>query len=178
MIYMFLADGFEETEAIAALDMRRRGGLDIRTVGVDKISVTGSHGITVVADIAGNELSDEIPEGVILPGGMPGTINLESSEIVTSLLKKTYDNGGLVAAICAAPSVLGHLGLLSGKKAVCYPGFEGELHGAELESSKTVTDGNVITACGAGAAIEFGLEVVRYFAGFDEADRVRKSILL
>lgn len=178
MIYMFLADGFEETEAIAALDMMRRGGLDIRTVGVDKISVTGSHGIIVVADIAGNELSEEIPEGVILPGGMPGTINLESSEIVTSLLKKTYDNGGLVAAICAAPSVLGHLGFLNGKKAVCYPGFESELHGAELGSSKTVSDGNVITACGAGAAIEFGLEVVRYFVGFDEAERVRKSILL
>ncbi|MBQ9107042.1 MAG: DJ-1/PfpI family protein [Clostridia bacterium] len=178
MIYMFLAEGFEETEAIAALDIMRRGGLDVRTVGVDKRSVTGSHGITVVADLVGNELSDETPEGVILPGGMPGTINLEASEIVTSLLKKTYDNGGLVAAICAAPSVLGHLGMLDGKKAVCYPGFESELHGAEPGDGKTATDGNVITACGAGAAIEFGLEVVRYFAGFDEAERIRKSILL
>jgi len=178
MIYMFLADGFEETEAVAALDMMRRGGLEVCTVGIENRSVTGSHGITVIADMVGNELGGEIPEGVILPGGMPGTINLETSEIVTDLLKKTYENGGLVAAICAAPSVLGHLGFLNGKKAVCYPGFESELHGAEIGSGKTATDGNVITACGAGAAIEFGLDIVRYFAGFDEAERVRKSILL
>ena len=160
MIYMFLAEGFEEVEALAPLDLIRRAGLEIKTVGVGSKTVVGSHGIPVVADITENEFSDNAPDMVILPGGMPGTKNLDASAIVHKAIADAVKNDAYVCAICAAPMILGKLGLLRGKNAVCYPGFEEYLEGAILPDKKVVRDGKVITAKGMGAAIEFGLAIV------------------
>lgn len=160
MIYMFLAEGFEEVEALAPLDLIRRAGLEIKTVGVGSKTVVGSHGIPVVADITENEFSDNAPDMVILPGGMPGTKNLDASAIVHKAIADAVKNDAYVCAICAAPMILGKLGLLREKNAVCYPGFEEYLDGAILPDKKVVRDGKVITAKGMGAAIEFGLAIV------------------
>ena len=160
MIYMFLAEGFEEVEALAPLDLIRRAGLEIKTVGVGSKTVVGSHGIPVVADITENEFSDNAPDMVILPGGMPGTKNLDASKAVHKAIADAVKNDAYVCAICAAPMILGKIGLLRGKNAVCYPGFEEYLDGSTLPDKKVVCDGKVITAKGMGAAIEFGLAIV------------------
>ncbi len=177
MLYCFLASGFEETEAIATVDAIRRGEIDVKTVGVGSKTVTGSHGIPVVADMTDSELHDISDlDGIILPGGMPGTLNLEKSEMVGYCLQYAMDNGKLVAAICAAPSILGKKGMLEGRTAVCYDGFEELLFGAEIGEGRTCVDGNLITARGAGVAIEFGMEIVRYFKGEQEARSVGMSM--
>lgn len=165
MVYIFLADGFEECEALVPLDILRRGGIEVNTVGIGKNSVTGAHGITVTADIAESDAVLGGIDAVILPGGMPGTLNLEKSETVQKFIDFAAEKGALLCAICAAPSVFGHKGLLNGKKATCFPGFEKDLIGAKVLDVKTVTDGNVITACGAGAAFEFGFAVLTALTG-------------
>lgn len=165
MIYMFLADGFEEIEALCPLDLIRRAKLDITTVGIGGKTVCGSHGIKVIADIADNELDCRDAEMVILPGGMPGTLNLGNSEICANAVLEAHKKGAFVAAICAAPSVLGKLGLLVGKKAVCFPGFEDELKGAEVLSCGVCRDENIITGAGMGVAFEFGLALVEAVCG-------------
>lgn len=177
MIYLFLADGFEEIEALAPLDILRRAGKDVRTVGVTGKTATGSHGIPVVCDVTVEDVDpDETPEAVILPGGMPGTKHLDGSMFVCAFTKAVYKNGGLVCAICAAPSVLGHIGILAGKNATCFPGFEAELIGAELSSASVVRDGNVITAKGAGVALEFGFAITAALCGEVEAKRLASSM--
>ena len=160
MIYMFLAEGFEEVEALAPLDLIRRAGLEIKTVGVGSKVVVGSHGIPVTADITADELSDNNPDMIILPGGMPGTKNLDASETVHKAIADAVKNDAYICAICAAPMILGKLGLVRGKNAVCYPGFEEYLDGATVPDKKVVRDGKIITAKGMGAAIEFGLAIV------------------
>lgn len=178
MYFVFLADGFEETEALAPVDIMRRAGIEVYTVGVGSKVVTGSHRIPVAADVIDCEIApDRDCEGVILPGGMPGTLNLERSEYVNNFIDHAAKNGKLIAAICAAPSILGHKGLLSGKKAVCYPGFEKDLTGAEVVGSAAVRDGNIITACGAGAAMKFGFELVKYICGETKAKQLEDSML-
>ena len=172
MIYMFLADGFEETEALATLDVMRRAGLEVQTVGVTGEYVTGSHNITVRADIGFDELSFDNIEGAVLPGGMPGTLNLEADSRVIDCVKYCFDNNKIVAAICAAPSILGHLGMLKGKKATCFPGFENALDGAEHTGAHTEADDNIITGKGAGCAIEFGYQIVKKAASKEIADKV------
>lgn len=162
MIYIMLADGFEETEMIAPLDMLRRAGVPVRTVGITGKVVVGAHHIPVTADLLPEEVDTSAMDGVILPGGMPGTTNLQDSDFVLSLVKTCYAKGKLVAAICAAPMILGTLGLLEGKKATCFPGFEEHLKGASYSSDPAVTDGNVITGRGAGAALDFGAALVDY----------------
>ena len=124
MVYMFLATGFEEVEALAPLDILRRAGVEVTTVGIGGELITGAHGITVKADIADSVFRDDAPEMVILPGGMPGTRNLDASPVVEAALSAVAANDGYLAAICAAPMVLGKRGLLKGKRAICYPGFE------------------------------------------------------
>lgn len=163
MIYMFLANGFEETEAIGCLDVLRRAELDVKTVGTDGSRVTGSHGITVVADIEMKDVNKDEMEGVILPGGMPGTLNLQANEAVIDAVKFCAENGKLIAAICAAPMIFGELGLLKDKMAVCYPGFEEHLKGASVEDAFVAIDGNVITARGAGASMMFGARIADWF---------------
>lgn len=180
MVIMFFADGFEETEAIAPLDILRRAGLDVTTVSIyDRREVTGSHNITYTADITVNEFdADAAYEAVILPGGMPGTTNLGASCAVKKALKTASANGSVIAAICAAPSVLGENGLLNGKKATCYPGFEGKCTGAKMCDAQVVCDGSVITARAMGAACEFGLALAAKLAGKDAADKVAASAFI
>lgn len=172
MFYLFLAEGFEETEAIAPLDFMRRAKLEVKTVGVTGSFVTSSHGVTVKPDILIDEITRENLEGVILPGGMPGTINLEADSRVTDCVSYCFDNGLLVAAICAAPSIPGHMGILEGKKATCFPGFEHALLGAEATGAPVETDGNVITARGAGCAVEFGRAIAAWATSKENADRI------
>lgn len=177
MIYLFLADGFEETEAIVPLDILKRVEVGVTTVGIGGRTIIGAHGVPVGADFADSEMPipDDI-DGVILPGGMPGTLNLEKSEFVRACVEKAAKNGKLIAAICAAPSILGRMGLLCGKKATCFDGFEGFLGGAEFVDDLCVVDGNVITARGAGAALEFGFAIAEYFVGKGEAELTRKAM--
>jgi len=175
MIYLFLADGFEEAEAFVPFDVLHRGKKEITTVGVTGEYVTSSHGIRVKTDISPDEVKREAIEMVILPGGMPGTTNLDASDKVKSIVRAAYDDKKYVAAICAAPMVLGKMGLLKGRKATCFPGFEEYLVGAEVKKEYSVKDGNVITARGAGAAYHFGFMLL---SCFDEkkADEVKGSM--
>lgn len=163
MIYVFLAEGFEECEALAPLDILRRGGIDVKTVGIGGKTVLGAHGIPVVADVAESEM--ELPEAIILPGGMPGTLILEKSDCVQKALDYAAKNNLIIGAICAAPLILGHKGLLQGKKATCFTGFEKELIGAEIIDLLVVTDDNIITAVGAGAAFDFGFKLLTALTG-------------
>ena len=176
MIYVFLANGFEETEAVAPIDILRRSGADVKTVGIGSKTVTSSHKLTVTTDLGEYEAGVDGLEAVVLPGGMPGTRNLEASETVQRFLDFAWENGLVIGAICAAPSVLGHKGFLDGKKATCFPGFESELLGAQFVGAPAVTDGNVITGKGAGAAIEFGLALSAKLCGEDTAKKVRESM--
>lgn len=177
MVYCFLADGFEETEAIATVDMLRRAGVTVKTVGIGKSVITGSHGLSVICDLTDSEvrLTDEL-DGVILPGGMPGTLNLDASQAVHSAVDFAVSHQKLVCAICAAPSILGRKGLLSGKKAIAFPGFEKELEGAIISKDPVVKDGVFITAKGAGVAVDFGLEIVAALVSRAKSDEIRSSI--
>ncbi len=177
MVYCFLADGFEETEAVAPIDMLRRAGVEVRTVGIKKSVIVGRNSIPVTCDLTDSELilSDEL-EGVILPGGMPGTLNLDASPVVHSAIDFAVEKGKLVCAICAAPSILGRKGILSGKEAIAFPGFEKELEGAIISKNAVVRDGIFITAKGAGVAVDFGLEIVAALVSRAKSDEIRSSI--
>ena len=176
MIPVFLANGFEEIEALATVDILRRAGVEVVTVGVGGKNAVGAHGIAVCADIVEDELDIAAIDGVVLPGGMPGTTNLEASAVVQTAVKSAYERGLLVAAICAAPSILGHGGYLNGKKATCYPGFEPELTNAAVIDEGVVRDGSIITASGAGVAVDFALELVRYLVSDEMAESIRRGI--
>ena len=177
MIYVFLAPGFEEIEALAVVDVLRRAELEVLTVGVGEDFVIGSHQIPVACDISEkNLILDEKVEAIVLPGGMPGTLNLEKSETVQKAIDWATKNNKLVCAICAAPSILGHKGLLDGKNATCFPGFEDELFGAEISKDYVVKDGNIITARGMGSAIEFGLQIAEVLTSTDNAQKIRASL--
>ena len=179
MVYFLLADGFEETEAIAPFDMVKRAGENAAFVSVSKdLTVTGAHGIKIVADMFLNEVSAENGKMIVLPGGKLGVENLDKTERFDEKIKSFAENGKFVCAICAAPSLLGKRGYLDGKKAVCYPEkeFEQHLANAEIQSERVVRDGNFITAVGAGASIEFGLELVTALKDRDTAENIRKGI--
>ena len=178
-VYLFLAEGFEEIEAIAPIDIFRRAGIETITVSItsDKI-VTGAHGISVVAD-ALFESTDFSGEYLLfLPGGMPGTLNLSEHEGLLALIATHAGKGKLIAAICAAPSVLGKLNLLEGKEAICYPGYESEMLNAKLSSSDTVKSGTVYTAKAAGVAMKFAINIVEELKGKEMADKVSASMFL
>lgn len=177
MFYLYFANGTEEVEAIAALDVMRRAGLDVKTVGVGSKTVVGSHGVTVTCDLAENDaVAFDGLEGIVLPGGMPGTLNLEGSDAVQKAIRYCDDNDKLLCAICAAPSVLGHAGVLQGKKAVCFPGFEKELTGALHYDGYVCRDGNVVTGKGMGCAVLFGLAIVEAVKGKAVADDLKKTL--
>ena len=178
MVYLFLANGFEEVEALAPLDLLRRAGVDVATVAVGTAGkpVTGAHGIKVEADIRENDADLEKIDAVILPGGMPGASNLDASKTVDLALAAAAKKGAIIAAICAAPLVPGKRGYLSGKRAICFPGFEGYLSGAIIsKGERVVRDGNAITAVGMGAAYGFGLELVAALAGAEKANAIAAS---
>lgn len=177
MIYMFLANGFEEVEALCPLDLLRRAGLDIKTVGIGSKLITGAHNITVEADITDTELADPHPDMIILPGGMPGTTNLDSSPVVDAAIRSALEDNAYIAAICAAPMILGKRGILNGKRAICYPGFEQHLDGATLTEEKVAVDGRIITAAGMGVALDFGLTLVSLLVGEETAAKIRSAII-
>lgn len=174
--YVFLAEGFEEIEAVSVVDLLRRAGVEVITVGASSIEVTGAHGIRVVSDCTPDELAGDF-DGIVLPGGMPGTLNLEKSEAVKAYVKRAAAEGKYVCAICAAPSVLGHLGLLEGKKAVCYPGFEADLYGADIKYEPVCIDGKIITARGAGVAVDFALAIIGEVCSKQAAEKIRDGII-
>lgn len=177
MVYEFLADGFEIVEAMSPVDMLRRAKTEVKTVGIGGTEIRSSCGVKVVADIGEGEVKlDDSVDAVILPGGMPGTLNLEKSETVQKAINFANENGKLVCAICAAPSVLGHAGILDGREATCFPGFEDALVGAKISSDHVVKDGNIITAKGAGVATSFGLKIVEALRGAALAENIRSSI--
>lgn len=177
MVYVFLAPGFEEIEALAVVDVLRRAELDVITVGVGEDFVIGSHQIPVAADIYERDLIlDDKVEAIVLPGGMPGTLNLEKSQAVQKAVDWAVENDKLICAICAAPSILGHKELLKGKKATAFPGFEDELIGATISDKFVVRDGNIITARGMGSAVEFGLQIAEILAGEHTANKIRASL--
>ena len=159
------AEGFEEIEAVTIVDVLRRADIDVTTAYIDKNPVTGSHNIPVMADKSLSELTPAEFNCIILPGGMPGSINLNNSDTVLSFIENINSKGGYTAAICAAPMVLGNAGLLQGKDATCYPGFEGEMNGANPKDKPVVVDGSVVTGRGAGCAIPFSLELVGLLKG-------------
>ena len=177
MVYMFLAEGFEEIEALCPLDLLRRAGVAVKTVGVGSNIVCGAHGISVLADVCEDEMQSFDADMIILPGGMPGTLNLDASKSVHKAIDVTVKNGRYIAAICAAPSILGNLGLLSGKEAICYPGFEDKLVGAKISDKKVVVDGKIITAAGMGVALDFGLVLVELLCDKAKAQALRKGVI-
>lgn len=178
MVVCFIANGFEEIEALTPVDCLRRCELDVLTVGIGSCIIRGSHGIAVVTDTDdGMFTPSEDIDMIILPGGMPGTLNLEANKCVQMTIDYCVEHNIPVAAICAAPSILGHKGLLEGKKAVCYPGFESELKGAEVVDCKVVTDGNIITAKGMGAALEFSYAIIEKLISKERAELLKGAII-
>lgn len=177
MIYMFFADGFEEVEAVATLDVIRRAGIEIQSVGIGSECITGSHNMRFICDKTDSEidLSDELI-GIILPGGMPGTTNLMDSSVVNKFIDYCFENKLLICAICAAPMILGRKGILNGCKAICFPGFEDELIGAEISDDFVCRDGNIITAKGMGSAINFGMEIIAAIKDKSFADNLKSTL--
>ncbi len=176
-IYMFLANGFETVEALAVADILRRVKDEVVIVGVgDKREIESAQKITVTADVLVQK--DDFNDGdvVFLPGGMPGTLNLENNPIVIETVKRQYESGKIVAAICAAPSILGHLNMLNGRKATCFPGFEKDLYGAEYTGEKVVVDANVVTSKGMGTAVALGLKLVELLHGREASEQLGRQI--
>lgn len=176
MIYVFLANGFEEIEALAPVNIMRRAGLEVTTVGIGGRVVNGAHDIMVTADINEDQVRDSGFQAIMLPGGGVGTENLDGSELVHSMIDSCVAKGLLIGAICAAPSILGKRGLLKGKKATAFPQFQQYLQGAELSSEGVCRDGNIITAKGMGVSIEFGAAMVEYLCSPKKAAEVLEQI--
>ncbi len=179
MVLLLLADGFEDMEAVAVLDILRRAGLTLRTVGVRGLSVTSARGMTVLADMPLEDVNLSEVEMVVLPGGVPGVLNLRNPE-VRALLHDADTRGLWLAAICAAPVILAEEGLLRGRRAIGYPGTEADLvrHGARIQpDAHVVRDGRFITASGAGHAMDFALKLAEVLRGFPAAEAVRRAIV-
>ena len=177
-VYVFTEDGFEEIEGLTVVDLMRRAGAQVQMVSIsDGLAVKGSHGIEIKADTFFDDVDFDQADLLVLPGGMPGTLHLGEHEGLTGLLQDFAAKGKRVAAICAAPSVLGGLGLLKGKRAVCYPGFEDKLTGTQVEMEEVVTDGCITTSRGLGTAIPFALELISLLFGPEKAEEIKKSVI-
>ena len=176
-IYMFLADGFETVEALAVADILRRVKDEVVIVAVsERKEIESAQKITVTADVLVGDNNFDDGDVVFLPGGMPGTRNLEENTIVIETVKKQYESGKIVAAICAAPSVFGHMNILDGRRATCFPGFEKDLYGAEYTDERVVVDGNVVTGKGMGTAIDLGLKLVEILHTREMSEELAKKI--
>lgn len=176
MVYVCIAEGFEEIEALTPVDVLRRAGCRVRTVGITGKTVTGAHGIPVVCDQEGAEAFPEDLEMLVLPGGMPGARHLDASPVVQGWLAQAVERDRWVAAICAAPSILGRRGLLEGRQATVFPGFEEELAGASLSAQPVVVDGRFVTARGMGVALEFSLCLAGLLQGREKAQQLKESL--
>ena len=175
-VNVYLADGFEEVEGLTVVDLLRRAGIETDMVSImGRKEITGARKIPVLADKLFEEQDD--PDVIVLPGGMPGTMHLLENETVNAVIRKFAEEGKLVAAICAAPSVLGAAGLLEGKHATCHPGFEEKLTGATTSEDEVVVDGNIITSRGMGTTIPFAFEIVRYFTDDETVEHVRQGLV-
>ena len=177
MIYVFFADGMEEIEALTPVDLLRRSGIPVTTVGIRGRVIKGRSGIEVTADKTDAEVLPDIGlTAVVLPGGMPGAANLDTSKKVEEFLLYAKKSGALIAAICAAPMILGHKGLLNGIRATCFPGYEKEMTGATATDEYVCYDQNILTAKGAGAALKWSLRIISVLSGKNKADEIRLSI--
>lgn len=177
-VSVFLAEGFEEIEGLTVVDILRRAGVHTDMVSInDSLQITGAHGITVKADITFEKMDFSDVDMLVLPGGMPGTLHLQEHSGLSGLLCAYDKEDKFLAAICAAPSVLGGLGILKGKKACCYPSFEEKLIGAEVVMEPAIQDGHVITGRGMGNALTFALKLTEALCGLEKAEEVKKSIL-
>ena len=177
-VYVFLADGFEEIEGLTVVDMLRRAGIETEMVSImEAKQVNGAHGIPVIADSLFEDHAYEHAKMLVLPGGMPGTLNLGNHEGLCTLLKKHYEEEKMIAAICAAPSVFGQLGFLEGRVATCYPGFEEKLKGAIVCQTKVAVDGNVVTSKGMGTAIDFSLKLIELLKDKETAEKIGTGII-
>ncbi|MCQ2350087.1 MAG: DJ-1/PfpI family protein [Paludibacteraceae bacterium] len=178
-VYLFLADGFEEIEALAVVDLLRRAGVDVETVSVsNNQEVAGAHNVVVKADSLIADVKPQQPDMLILPGGMPGMENLYACEKLRNMLLEQNDAKRLIAAICASPSILGRLGLLKQRPAVCYPGFESELVDAVVGQEKVAMSDHIITSRAPGTAIPFALELIKVLCGEAMSDQIAKDILI
>lgn len=177
MVYIFLADGFEEVEAITPYDYLKRSGLEVKLIGIDKKEICGSHNLKVLVDFEINEIeiTPKKEDFIILPGGLKGTENLFSNKKLLNILKEASKVSS-IGAICAAPSILGRLGILKNKKACCYPGFEKFLEGSQILQEDVVVDSNIITSKGAGTAQQFSFEIVKYLKGEKESEKIQKQV--
>ncbi len=178
MIYMLLGTGFEETEAVAPLDLMRRAGVEVQTVGLNGKVITGSHGIPIAADITIEELNRDAMEGIILPGGLGGVASIRSCKAAMEAIAYAQHQKLLTAAICAGPTVLADLGITDGKTATCYPGCEESMGSSNMVEAAAVTDGTVITGASAGCAVPFGLELIAYLKGREVSDAIAKQIVI
>ncbi len=178
MIYLFLGTGFEETEAIAPLDLLRRAGLEVATVGLNGKVIYGGHGIGVEADVEIHEIDLNRLDMVILPGGLGGVASIKGCGKAMEAVRWAYDNGKFVAAICAGPTILAQLGITDGKRATCYPGCEGQMGAAVMVEAAAVTDGKVITGTSAGCAVPFGLELIAALKGRETAEAIARQIVI
>ena len=178
MVYMFLGTGFEETEAIAPLDLLRRAGIEVKTVGLNGPVITGSHGIPVVADMEIGDLDVSDAEMVILPGGLGGVASIRACDNAMNAIRTVWEAGKFTAAICAGPTVLADLGITDGKNATCYPGCEEGMGSANMICEAAVWDGKLITGTSAGCAVPFGLKLIEALKGPDEAKRIADQIVI
>lgn len=179
MIYVHFAEGTEEIEFVTIIDLLRRSSIDAVSVSITgKTQVRGAHGISIVTDTTFEEADYDKCDMIVLPGGMPGTLNMAAHEGLTDKIKSFDKAGKQIAAICAAPMVLAGCGILSGKKAVIYPGMEEHLGDAEVSSQRVQTDGNIITSQGPGTAMEFALEIIKTIKGHKAAEEIKKELLL
>ena len=178
MIYMLRGTGIDETEAIAPLDLLRRAGVHVQTVGITGKTVYGSHNIGIDSDITPEDMDLESMEMIILPGGLGGVASARASKEALNALRYGWEHGRYVAAICASPTVLADLGITDGRNATCYPGCEGQMGSANMELAAAVTDGKLITCASAGCAIPFGLELVAGLKGEEMADKIAKQIVI
>ena len=176
MVYAFLADGLEEIEALAPVDVMRRAGIDVKTVGITGKTVTGNHDIKIEADILPESVEKAGIEAIFLPGGGVGTENLEASAFVREMIDFCASNGILIAAICAAPSILGHMGLLGGKEATAFPSYQKELIGARLSEEYVVQDGQILTGRGMGVSLQFGFKLIEILRGTEKAAEIREQV--
>ena len=178
MVYMLLGTGFEETEAIAPLDLLRRAGVSIATVGLNGKIIKGGHGIGIEADMEIGEMDLTNLEMIILPGGLGGVASIKACTEAIEAIRFAWENGKYVAAICAGPTILASLGITDGKKATCYPGCEEQMGNANMVEEAAVIDGNVITGTSAGCAVSFGLALISVLKGQDVSDAIAKQIVI
>lgn len=177
MVYVILGKGFEEMEALAPVDILRRGGVEVKTAGIGGKEIVGAHGITVEADITVEEICVRGMEMIVLPGGLGGVHSILGSDAALSAVQRAWKGGRFVAAICAAPTVLATLGITDGKQATCYPGMENQMGSAQMTGLPVVRDGSLICGQAAGAAVPFGLALLAALKGEEAAEKIRQAMV-